>query len=144
MSVGDPSDPLGAVLAVLAGDSRVDALVSGRVFGGELPAQQVAAMPQPAIVIRGSGGVAALGGGDLPIVPQRLDLYAYGAEPYDARMLYATAHLALKAVHQRVVNGTRLYWCQPAGGPLDLRDPDREWPYTLSAWQILVSDVLVA
>lgn len=150
MSAGDPADPLLALIAFLKADSTIDDLTNGRVFGVELPEKDTATsfaienMPIGAIVLRPSGGAQLIGNAYQRFGDGRVDVVCYGAKPRSARTLYLAAHGALKHLKRSTWAECVLHWARPAGGPLSLRDPDTEWPFTLSVWQVLANELAVA
>lgn len=138
------ADPVGALRAFLAADAGVAAITGTRVFGGELPAAESAAMPRAAVVVRPSGGAQAIGGEWQTYGDARYDFRLYGATPREAYALWRVVHPALKHMKRAVVDSTMLHWARPAGGPLALRDPGTEWPFTLCTFQVLASERPVA
>lgn len=143
MSAGDPADPIGALIAFLNADTRVSALASGHVFGGELPDAENKHLPRQTVLLADGGGAQQLGGGYLPFGDQRVDVRCYGATLHDARALYGAVLLALKNLRPTVHAGTKIMWCRQAGGPMTFREPGTEWPCSFSSWQILAMEATV-
>lgn len=137
-------DPILAVMALLAADTDVAALVSGRVYGMELPEADDVSMPRYALVVTLAGGNLLTGGTWSEYGDPRFDVFAYGATRLEANQLYRAAHVALKAMTRVKHASVLLHWARPAGGPIPLRDPDTTWPYVLSTWQVLLSEVAAA
>lgn len=133
-------DPVKALMAFLAADTDIAALVSGRVFGGELPETEIADMPRSCIVITHAGG-GSIGAGWVNYTDLRFDVFAYGATRLEAARLWRAVHRALKLFHREVWETVLLHWARQAGGPTPLRDPDTTFPYVLSTWQVLLSEV---
>jgi len=143
MSGVDLPDPIGALVAVLKADPTVSQLTD-LVFGAELPAAENTAMPQQCVVIKPSGGAQQLGGGYQQFSDQRVDVFCYGETPHAAYTLHTAVRLALKQLQRTSQGKTLLHWCRTAGGPLNLRDPKTEWPYTISSFQVLASEIALA
>lgn len=141
------ADPIGALVAYLKADGDTAALVGARVFAAELPdddpAINLKAGPVKAVVVRYAGGPQQIGQGYARYGDFRADVLCYGETPHEAAKAHVAAHVALKQLRRTGQAGTVLHWCRPAGGPLSLRDPDTEWPYVMSAWQVLAGEVAI-
>lgn len=140
-------DPLAAVRAYLLGDPLINSLTSGRVYGAELPASVAGSMPQASAVIQYSGGTA-IGPGARSYVKvglYRIDVKAYGGTPHQAAQVHFVCHDRLKNQLKRSVElgDTLLHNAVVAGGPIDLRDGDLDWPLVLGVYEIMVGEVAV-
>lgn len=133
-------DPIAALVAFLKADADVAALAGTRVFAGELPRTENTAMPRQAVVLGPAGG-GALGGGYQRYGDGRVDAYCYGATPRESWVLYLAVHVALKQLRREVHSGVLLHWARPSAGGATGRDPETDWPLTLSSWQVLASEV---
>src|SRR4051794_29201830 len=103
------TDVIGAVVGYL------EAAVPGtELHGGELPEKGTETMPRKGVVISSAGGFG--GRGALPLDNQRIDVRSYGHTPNEADGLARSIHLALKAMHRRVVANVLLHSAIPAGG----------------------------
>lgn len=131
------ADVVAALAALLAADAPTAAIAGTRVFGGELPAAEAAAMPREAIVLVPSGGISLTGASFVEHDTQRIDLFAYGATPHAAEQLRDTAALALRRARRKVWAGVLIHWVQPAGGVTNARDPDAAWPRAFQSFQVL-------
>jgi hypothetical protein len=125
------------VVAFLKADAATFAASGGRIFGGELPADETASMPRAAIVIRASGGVSLTGDSFLGHDTQRVDLFAFGPTPNAAGSLMRTAALALRGLRRGVYGGVQIHWAIPAGGSNAGREPTTEWPRQFQSFQLL-------
>lgn len=125
-----------ALVAVLGADPSVAALAGARVFGVELPQAEAASMPRAAVVVQPAGGVSFARGSYIEHDTQRIDLFAYGATPFEANTLRATCRRVLKAVRRQVVGGVLIHWAEPAGGFSAGRDADADWPRAFQPFQI--------
>lgn len=134
------ADPVAALVAILKAEPTAAAAAGlgtpARVFGGELPAGETAAMPRRAIVLRASGGVSLTGGSYAEHDTMRVDLFAYGETPAIAATLNAWAALALRRVERRKAAGTLVHWVRPAGGYSSGREPVAEWPRAFQSFQV--------
>ncbi|WP_339745565.1 DUF3168 domain-containing protein [uncultured Maricaulis sp.] len=129
-------DIIGAVLALLKADAPVAAVVGARVFGSELPKDEAASMPRPAIVVKPSGGLSNAQGSDVQHDTQRFDLVAYGATPNGADALRTKCRRALTDCKRRVIEGALIHWIGVAGGFSAGRDRHAGWPYAFQSFQI--------
>lgn len=146
-------DHLAALRTFLISDAGVAAATGGagsgsRVFAGQLPEKFVASglMPTGAVLITAAGGLGTFGGGYQQFGDRRVDVRSYGASPHSANDLWRVVHPALKNLARELIGDPAclLHWARPAGGPLPLRDPDKDWPFVLSTWQVLSAEVAPA
>lgn len=135
------ADPIAALAETLKADGATAAIAGANVFGGELPSDDdfLAGMPQAAIVLEPTGGLSLTGDSYLEHDTSRVDLFAYGATPREAKLLADTAALALRRVKRVVVAGVLLHWVKPAGGATDERDVDAAWPRSFRSFQVFNS-----
>ncbi len=131
------ADVVGALVSLLKAAAGVSGPAGGRVFGGELPPEEAAAMPRAALVVASSGGTSLTGGSYAEHDTQRIDLFAYGATPREAEQLIDAAALALRRVRRGVVAGVLIHWVRPAGGSAGARDPDAAWPRAFQSFQVM-------
>ena len=135
-------DHVTAVQEYLKADSDITALVGTRVFGIELPESETDNMPRKAIVIKQSGGDGSRG--YLEHSANRMDVFCYGETPYEARKVRREVYDVLKQLDRTVINSTLVHWVNPSGGPLDLRDPDTQWPVVFESFQVFAAEVIAA
>lgn len=132
-------DPLAALVAFVAGDAEVAALVGARVFGQELPAGEVQQMPRPCVVLQTAGGFGERG--EAPVQRVRVDARCYGRTLHEAMQVHLAVYGALRKRLLRSQQGDALlHSAILEGGPSPLRDPDADWPFVLSSWQIIAAD----
>lgn len=135
------ANPLAALVAYLRADADVAALVGVRVFGRELPRAETDAMPRQAVVLKRAGG-GLLGRGYQEYGDIRVDVYCYGATGLEADELHDEVRAALKhRLRATVAAGVLLHWARPSSDGSSGREPDTDWPLTVSSWQLLSSDV---
>lgn len=135
------TNPYTALRRFLLSDPSVYATAGGRVFVVELPDKEIASMPRSCVIIRGTGGgQMPASTGYLEVGDIRIDIACYGETPLAAFELNLAVRGALKQMRRNVQAATVLHWAQPAGGPNTEREPDTEWPLTLSTWQVLWSE----
>jgi hypothetical protein len=139
---------IAAIVAFLKAETDVKALVdtaAPRVYGGELPREQTSAMPRRAVVVKSAGGGAGVeSGSDADVSTYRVDVWNYGASPFDASMLRGATYPALKHLARRVIATVLLHSANRVAGPLPIRDPVTDWPIEIETFEVFVSDVAVA
>lgn len=133
-----------ALVSFLKANSEVNTISSGRIFGGELPEGEAINQPRAAIVLRASGGGAMLGRSYIELSDPRVDILCYGSTPYQADAVHRAMDPALKQMRRNVQGNCLLHWANRTTSPMNLRDPDAEWPMVLSVWQVLYSERVVA
>lgn len=136
-------DLIGALVTALKADSGVAAVVGTRVFGGHLPDSETSSMPRACVVIQYAGSPNIYGSGAQEYGDKRVDVRSYGATPFEANRLWRTVHPALKTLTREVHSQTLVHWVKPVGGPNDLREPDTDYPFVLSTWWVLMSEIAV-
>lgn len=129
------ADLVAATRAVAVGAG----IAQGRIFGVELPESEHDSMPRACAVVRPSGGGTATRH-RMPAGVQRVDIRHYGETPWEAAEIeQAMASLLHFFTQQTVdVDGTPVLVRSfvQAGGVNQLRDPDTDWPYALTTWQV--------
>jgi hypothetical protein len=136
-------DPIAALVAWLKVDAALAALLDGRIFGGELPREQIASMPRPALVLRPAGG-GLLGRAFQDFGDVRVDVECYGAVSRQAWEVNLAAYQALKHLSRVVSAGVLLHWAQPSSKGVLARDPSTDWPVCLASYQVLAAEVPAA
>lgn len=136
-------DPIGALRLFYLDDPDVAAITGGRIFGGDIPSSQTRHMPRTAVLIQDAGSLGAYGEsnrfGDL-----RIDIACYGPTAYEAWQVRQAVKLANKhRLHRVTFGGVLLHWARQAGGVGHLRDPQTDWTYHLTSWQLLAAEVEV-
>lgn len=135
-------DPLLAVKAYLLADADVAALLGTRIWGEEVPASEVNAMPRHGLVIVHAGGRELFGGTRMDIGGMRISTRAYGPTYYDAQILDRAVYEAFKALHRYGATGQAgLYSVTQESGPFTQRDPSTDWPYALCTYVAMVGEV---
>lgn len=129
------ADIIGAIVKRLEAATEVATLTEGRIYGGELPAEEAVRMPRPAVVIRPAGGASLTAGTFSQHDTQRFDLLAYAATPAEANRLARTCRLDLASLRRRVVSGCLIHWIERAGGFTAGRDRDAAWPVAFQSFQ---------
>jgi hypothetical protein len=138
-------DLVGAVVAFLKADGGVAALAGTRVYGGELPKSESATPPMPraAAVVKEAGG-GVLGQAYQEHGDVRLDVICYGATPYEASRLSGAVYTALKNLKRVKITGVLIHWATASSKATGARDPDTDWPLSVSSWQVLVAEIPAA
>ncbi|MEQ8834274.1 MAG: DUF3168 domain-containing protein [Miltoncostaeaceae bacterium] len=132
-------EPIAALVALLQTDPPTAALTSGRVYGGELPREEVPQMPRAAVVLRPAGG-GLLGRAYQAWGDVRVDVDCFGATPKAAWDLHRAVRTAMKAMRREVHDGTLIHWARLSADAVLARDPDTDWPTAPSSWQVLAAD----
>jgi hypothetical protein len=137
------ADPIEALAAFLKADAGVASIVGTRVFGGELPRAEISSMPRQAVVLLPAGG-GAQGLGFQEWGDQRVDVDCYGATPRDGWLLYLAVNAALKQLSHDEFSSVMLMSATPSGRGIPARDPETDWPVTLSSWTLLAHEIEVS
>jgi hypothetical protein len=132
-------DVIEGIKQALLADSTVSSITSNNVYDLELPLQMDPSMPTRAIVIRGAGGPG--GPATLQIVESRLNLMCWGETPHLAHTVYNAVYAVLKGMLPSVWANTYIHGCILAAGEIPFRDPDEQWPYSMSSWLVRSSDL---
>lgn len=144
-------DPIAAVVAFLAADADVAALVGtttirgtvvARVFGEEVPAEEAVNMPRACITVSAGGGFHVRS--YVQLQTPRLDVKCYGRTLSETGALHQAAYNALKYLNRRAQGVAFLHNAIQVGGPLSLRDDDTDWPFVWSTWEVLASDLAIS
>ena len=95
-------------------------------------------MPQACIIMTNSGG-AGTGLGARSLVPwtnTRIDIRCYAHTTYETTQIHWEVYRALMAVGRQLVGATLVYDFVVTGGPINNRDPDTDWPFTMSVFDM--------
>lgn len=133
-------DTIPAIREVLLADGDVSALVTDRVYDSEIPEAATGDMPQPVIVLNAAGGSAYPGSGFQRYGTGRIDVWAYGATLKQSRQLSLAVYGALKEMRAQTAAGVLLKSAIVQSKGVTVRDPERQWPLTLSSWLILAAE----
>lgn len=118
-----------ALITHLKTVSAITDLTGQRIFGGELPEDEIADMPQAVVVLRYAGGfdVFRTHREQQP----RLNIWCYGDGFKQAGQVDGAVADALIAIRRLEVGNTLIYAVGYSGGPRQLKEPDAGWPYTV-------------
>ena len=138
-------NPISAAVAFLKADAEVSNQVAAKVFGAELHPDEAVNMPQKCIVVGGAGGPGGglFGNSRMQLNTIRLDVKGYGTTPETAWDVYHAAYDAFKQLERTQQGTVLLYDATVAGGPVQLRDADLEWPMVLGSFNLTVGEVAV-
>lgn len=117
---------------------------SGGIFLLELDPAVDAYMPFECVVVDAGGGAPGFGAGSLAVNEMRILISCYGRTIHLAYVLSMAVYQALKHLANVIERHTYVQWCRPLTGSNALRDPDTQWPYVVSSWQALASDLTIA
>ncbi len=135
--MSEPADLEAGLVAFLRADAFIAVLAGTRVYAGELPAAEAAAMPRHAIVIKASGGASLLGDTYVEHDTQRVDVFAFGPTPREAGRLMRGAFYALRGLRRSVYAGCLIHWANPASGSIAGREPETEWRRQFQSFQVM-------
>lgn len=141
---------VGAIIAYLSADATVAALVSGRIWGDEMPPSEAVSMPRKCVIINtvGQGGYGRESRSEIAVDMRMKDVRCYGETPYEARRIYDAVNLALKRLRRHLVTPPAglgqvlLYSAVKVAGPTSRREPDTEWPIAFGTYNFTVADTV--
>jgi hypothetical protein len=138
-------NPITAVVAFLKADAEVTTQVGTKVFGAELPDTETTNMPQKCLVVAPAGGPGGglFGNSRMQLNRIRVDIKGYGTTPETSWDVYHSAYDALKQLVQTKQGTVLLEDASVAGGPVQLRDNDLEWPLVMGSFEVVVAEVAV-
>jgi len=132
------TDVLKALLVYLKADDAVAALVSTRVFGGELPKNEIADMPRDAVIVRIDGGRERHGG--VPISRSRVEVWSLGPTYVDAGKVDRAVYDALTTLVRQVVSNVFLHAASIETGYRMVRDTITGWPAILRLGTVIADE----
>ena len=134
------TDVLKALRTLLLADSILATHVGTRIFGLELPKAEADSMPRKNVVLRLAGGLGVGARGFAYLHTVRIDVFNYGATPFESSEVWRASHDAMKAINRKVYNSTLLHSAEQSSGPIYLKDPDGDWSLVLESWSLLASE----
>lgn len=137
-------DLLAALVAYLRADAGVAALAGQRVYALELPPEEAANMPRHAVVLSPSGGFVPDYTHSLRLDSARVDVFSYGATPFEAMRLRRAVRAALRNLERVKQGSVLIHWALPAGGFADERDPHVRWPRVFESFSVLAAEQAAA
>lgn len=134
------ANPVTGTMQVLAASARIAGEGGGpSIDGGDLPKRVTALMPTRAILVTPSGGPAATGD-TVPTEMKRVDVRCYGRTAHEAYTLAVIVELELKAWTRSVTTDHLVYGFTRTSGPVQMRDPDGDWPMSIVSFLVRVAD----
>jgi hypothetical protein len=133
-------DVLTAVVDALKADASVTALVSTRVFAGELPPAEAEHMPRKAVVVQRVSGSTGIPG-YMEVERGAIDCVCWGETIFEAEKLRQATRAVLKQLNRRTALGTLIHSLNPFGGANTSRDGDTQWPFSSETWEFLASEI---
>ena len=149
------ANPISAMMTLLREDSGVmDCVSAAHIYGGEFPKKDAQTPSLAAVVINAAGGATSSEGAAsyIPITNTRMDVFCYGKKPLDAFDLFQEVDRVFRNLgrdHRPVPGmpgkseyghveraGVLLYNAIVSGGPIQTRDPDDDWPFVLSVYDV--------
>ena len=132
-------DPIAALVTFLKADAAVAALVGTRVYGGELPRSEVDLMPRAVVVVKPAGGPG--GRAYMKFAQPRIDVDCYAATVPDSWVVHLAVRDALKHMRRNVTGTVLLHSADVSSDGVTARDPDTDWPVTVSSYLLSVAEV---
>lgn len=139
------ADPITTLRAYLLTQSTVTT-VTNRVFGEELPGSEAEHMPRETIVLATSGGRAGLGASsNMDVGNYAIAVRCYQKTLYEARALDRIVFEAMMAINRWAVVGQGgLHYAVQDSGPFVMREPETDWPFALSTYNVMTGEVIHA
>lgn len=122
------TDIISGLISYLGSITSVTTLVSDRIYGGELPEDEIENMPQKVVVLKYSGGLEITR--SHRIQDQRIDVFSYGESYYEAQRVDYVIVSALYNLSREDRANTFLQSIG-YGGAFHQKDPDTGWHYTM-------------
>lgn len=146
------NDPIPGILTCLKLDSNIDDLVDGRVYGEELPRSLVASgeqngndsIPKCIVVSSATGGYGLGQRSTVKALAFRIDVRCYGETPYEARRVHFEVTSVLKRTIGKTYGNTRYYRFIPEIAGMFARDPDTDYPFVYSSFDVWASEYAVS
>lgn len=126
-------DPIGDIRNLLLADAGVTAITS-LVYGGELPEEEAANMPQAAVVIAPSGGLGRLK--TMLTRTIRVDTTCYGATLHDSWNLHLAVREALETMSRPTGSVKTIEMASEAA---NARDSVKQWPTCYASYTVLTT-----
>ena len=131
-------DVISALIVFLKENYKVKELAGEKIFGDELPSEEIENMPQKCVVIMESGGIERRG--YLPLSDPRIDIYCYGETYFEAGKLDRAIYEALKNMIRETTNNTLLHGATLSSGALSMRDKDTGWRMKMRSATVSIDD----
>ena len=130
-------DTRSALLAYLKTVSDVTAVVGTRVWGDEIPRDEIEQMPQMAVVFNATSDPPPLWATrGLPLEVQAYDVYCYGVTLAEADLVRRTIHNALNEIRRELQDAVLIHWARLIGGGGVGRDDETDWPVSAESWEV--------
>lgn len=131
---------LEALIAYLKTDSSLSTLVGTRIFGLELPKEEVSEMPRKSIVLSLTPVIGLTDNTDIEHETIGLDAFSYGETPIEALKTQRALHIAMKTIRNVEQNSVLIHWATRRIGPRSFQDPDLRSPVVIETFAIFGSD----
>lgn len=129
-----------ALIDYLQADATIASMAGSRVFGIELPREEVDSMPRAAVVVVPVGG-GFMGVGMASWGDQNYDVRAYGETVTQSWDLARAVQGALKyCLRYTSPRGVLIHSCVEAIRPRSFREQEKDWPVTVSSWRVLAAE----
>ena len=132
-------DILDALITYFKGVSGVSTLVSTRVYGADLPDDEIENMPRQTAVLKYAGGPESVRSHNVQRV--RVDVLSYGD---GFKQAVAVDHAIADAAHdlsrEEPSGSSTLIHSVGYGGPIQLREPETGWPYVVRTLLVIADE----
>lgn len=113
------------LMEILKSYISVSDLIEDRVYGEELPRDEIKNMPRKNVVIVSAGGFETTK--TTPTVNRRFDIWCYGETKYEASKLDLVVYDAVKNIERVSVINMLIHSAGLSGGPIPYTDPETGW-----------------
>lgn len=147
------SDPTAGLVAFLLAQTDVTDLLAGSyVFGDELPQKPSSIRAaivagetvKKHVIVKDAGlGVGPGNRSRMRWTNPRVDVFAYGETPYEAKRLDLACYEALKQMVSGVYATCLLHDAQLVSGPISLREQDTQWPFRFRSYIVAAAEEAV-
>lgn len=127
-------DPIADIRTLLLADAAVAAIAGTRVFGGEIPENEAAAMPEATVVVKAAGGPGRPK--FMKIRRIRVDTICYAATLHDSKQLHDAVREALETLDRPSGSVKSI---EIASEALNARDQVKQWPTCYASYSALTT-----
>lgn len=133
-----------ALMEILKADTSVSDLVDDRVYGEELPRDEITSgnMPRKNVVIVSAGGLSTTK--TTPTVNPRFDVWCYGETKYEASILDRAVYDAVKNIERVLIRNMLIHSAGLSGGPIPYRDQETGWPAMIRGINVTADERLAS
>jgi hypothetical protein len=134
-------DLMFGLIGILKADLGVKALAGSKVYGDEIPREQIDKLPSKMIAIVQAGGVET--NQSSSTISARYDIWCYGESKYEAGKLARAVYDAAKAVSRITISAMLIHSISLSGGAMPYRDIDTGWPAIIRSVSVIADDRII-